>query len=163
VGTGFSLCNADNFFFVWDRTTNSTVFEARLDQTEENPGCAVCAAYGIMIRESIAVDAPFVCIWVSSDKLWWTAREWAGDTAKQQLIEGLKARPVYLQLKRNGTSFAGAYATNEVVSPAKPDWIECWTDKVRRPFRSYLPGLAICSGKPNEQAAADFDRLVVRP
>jgi hypothetical protein len=120
------------------------------------------AKAGIMFRDSLAANAPFVALLHDqSQGLQFSYRDTPGAIAAQQGANVATNPAVWLRLTRSNNTFTAWYATS--ASPPPPAvWILIGTHTTTIANAAFA-GLAVCSHNPNRLANAIFASVTISP
>jgi len=139
---------ADAFRFVYGTNVGSGMILARV--SAEQSANALAKA-GVMIRSSLASNAPNALVALTPAGVTFQYRTSTGGGTSSNLVSGLSA-PCWVELAQSGSTFTGYY------SPDGTTWTQVGTATISMGAMEY-PGLAFCNNGNTGLGMATFDNV----
>jgi hypothetical protein len=142
------LANGDNVFFVC-KTNFRSDFKATVPKVDASSTSSRC---GIMLRNSLETNSPFLFIGASSEKIFAYLRDASGQLSSDSWALG-KSNLLYLKIEYKGDRFTPTYSLNGSNWPA-------FTNFALSAAQQMWAGFAVCSGGLSNSVTAHFVDLL---
>lgn len=153
-GAGFAG-TSDAFHWAYVSLNGDGEITARLARPENTSGGGVSAFAGVILRENLAPDAPFVALGVAPGEGYRLLSRVASGNPATVLQQGAHGAAMWVKLARYGNRVAA------FVSPDGLIWTPFGTANVAFPTRIYM-GLALSSGAADRRNESFFDQVSVK-
>ncbi len=149
TASGADIWNAaDEFRFAYDTNAGNCTIIARVSSEQSaNP----LAKAGVMIRSSLAANAPNAFVALTPGGVNFQYRLTTGGGTSSNLVSGLTA-PCWVELAQSGSTFTGYYSTDDT------NWTQVGTATISMGSTVYS-GLAFCNNGDTNLGTATFDNV----
>ncbi len=139
---------ADAFRFLWQTNVGNCTILARVNSEQS---ANAMAKAGVMIRSSLASNAPNAFVALTPGGVTFQYRSSAGGGTSSNLVSGVTA-PCWVELVQSGSTFTGYYSTDGA------NWTQLGTATISMGSMVY-PGLAFCNNGNTSLGTATFDNV----
>ncbi len=139
---------ADAFRFMYGTNVGNCTILARV--SSEQSANAMAKA-GVMIRSSLASNAPNAFVALTPGGVTFQYRSSAGGVTSSNMVSGVTA-PCWVELVQSGSTFTGNYSTDGT------NWTQLGTTTISMSSMVY-PGLAFCNNGNTSLGTARFDNV----
>ncbi|HUZ08305.1 MAG TPA: hypothetical protein VMV89_12575, partial [Candidatus Paceibacterota bacterium] len=139
---------ADAFRFLWQTNVGNCTILARVSS---EPSANAMAKAGVMIRSSLASNAPHAFVALTPSGVTFQYRSSAGGGTSSNLVTGVTA-PCWVELVQSGGTFTGYYSADGAT------WTQLGTATISMGSMVY-PGLAFCNNGNTSLGTATFDNV----
>ncbi len=139
---------ADAFRFLWQTNVGNCTVIARVSSEES---ANAMAKAGVMIRSSLASNAPNAFVALTPGGVTFQYRLTTGGGTSSNLVNGLTA-PCWVELTQSGSTFTGYYSTDGAT------WTQVGAATISMGSMVY-PGLAFCNNGNTSLGTAMFDNV----